>query len=183
MSDPDHEDFLSIPWCAKLLRQKDVVVIATPSRQRKDSTENELVAVTLQTEKTIRSWVTFYKRPLAGANRVDEVYYLLSLGPGINGYAHLAAGGILGVIFDECMGNLGLVNRSLGFEGAAGFMFTANLHINYVKPVPTPGVYLVTATLREVKGRKCYFVASIKDGDGIVLSTAESLWIEAAAKL
>lgn len=183
MSDLDHEYFQSIPWCAELLAQKDVVIVATPSRQRRESTENELVAVTLKTEKTIRSWVTFYKRPAAGANRLDEVHSLLSLGPGVNGYAHLVAGGVIGVILDECMGNLGLVYRSLGFESAAGFMVTANLSINYLKPVPTPGNYLATATLREVEGRKCYFNASMKDGKGTVLATAESLWIEVVPKL
>ena len=183
MSDPDHEYFQSIPWCAELLAQKDVVIVATPSRQRRESTENELVAVTLKTEKTIRSWVTFYKRPAAGANQLDEVHSLLSLGPGVNGYAHRVAGGVIGVILDECMGNLVLVYRSLGFEGAAGFMVTTNLNINYLKPVPTPGFYLATATLREVEGRKFYFNASMKDGKGTVLATAESLWIEAAPKL
>ena len=179
----DHEYFQSIPWCAKLLAEADFVIVPTPSRQRKGSTEDELVAVTLKTEKTIRSWLTFYKRPAADTTRVDEVYNLLSLGPGVNGYAHLAAGGIIGVILDECMGILGLVNRSLGFEGAEGFMVTANLNINYLKAVPTPGIYVATATLREVKGRKCYFEASIKSEEGTALATAESLWVDISAKL
>ena len=183
MSTLDHEYFQSIPWCAKLLAETDVVIVPTSSRQRKESTEDELVAVTLKTEKTIRSWLTFYKRPAAVTTRVDEVYNLLSLGPGLNGYAHLVAGGIIGVILDECMGILGLINKSLGIEGAAGFMVTANLKINYMKAVSTPGTYLATATLRELKGRKCYFDASIKNGEGTVLATAESLWIDVATKL
>ncbi|CAF9904105.1 MAG: hypothetical protein ALECFALPRED_004847 [Alectoria fallacina] len=183
MPDLDQEYFHSIPWCAKLLAEKDVVVVPTPSRRRKESTEDELVAVTLKTEKTIRSWLTFYKRPAAGVTRVHEIYNLLSLGPGVNGYAHLVAGGIIGVILDECMGILGLVNKSLGFDGAESFMVTANLNINYLKAVPTPGLYLATATLREVKGRKCYFGASLKNGEGTVLAVAESLWIDVAAKL
>lgn len=116
--------------------------------------------------------------------RVDEVYNLLRLGPGVNGYAHRVAGGIIGVILDECMGVLGLINKSLGVQGAVGgFLVTANLKIDYVKAVPTPGIYLATATLRELKGRKCYFDASIKDGEGTVLATADSLWIDVAAKL
>ena len=183
MSALDHEHFLSIPWCAKLLAETDIVTVPTPSRQRKESTEDELVAITLKSEKTIRSWLTFYKRPAPGTTRVDEVYNLLSLGPGVNGYAHLVAGGIIAVILDECMGILGTINQRLGVEGAAGFLVTANLNINYVKAVPTPGIYLATATLRELKGRKCYFDASIKDGEGSILATAESLWIDIAAKL
>lgn len=180
---PDHEYFQSIPWCAKLLGQKDVVIVATPSRQQTENTENELVAVTLKTEETIPSWLTFYKRPAAGASGLDEVYHLLSLGPGVNGYARLVQGGIIGVILDECMGNFLLVNKDLGFDDARGFKVTANLNITYLKPVPAPGVYLAAATLREVKGRKWYFDASLKDGDGNILATAESLWIGPAAKL
>ena len=183
MSDLDHQYFQSIPWCAKLLEQKDVVIVPTPSRQRMENTDNELVAVTLKTEKTISSWLTFYKSPAANANGLDEIYYLLSLGPGVNGYANVVAGGIIGVILDECMGNLVLVNRDLGFDDAAGFMVTANLNINYLKPVPTPGIYLAMARIREVKGRKWYFDAEMKDPDGNVLATAESLWIGSAAKL
>lgn len=180
---PEHEYFLSTPWCAKLLAEPDVVIVPTPSRQKNESTENELVAVTLKTEKTIQSWLTFYKKPAAGTTHVDEVYNLLSLGPGVNGYAHVVAGGIIGVILDECMGILALVNINLGFEGVGRFLVTANLNINYLKAVPTPGIYLATAMLREIKGRKCYFDASMKDGEGNVLATADSLWIDVTAKL
>ena len=183
MLDLDHEYFQSIPWCAKLLAEPDVVIVPTPSRQRKRSTEDELIAVTLKTETTIRSWTTFYKRPAAGTTRVDEIYNLLSLGPGVNGYAHLAAGGIIGVILDECMGILEFVNRRRGFEGAQASVVTANLNIDYLKTIPTPGVYLATTTLREVKGRKWYFEASITNGEGTVLATARSLWIDVVAKL
>ena len=177
---PDHEYFQSIPWCAKLLAEPNVVVLATEFRERKESTEDELIAVTLKTEKAIGHWLTFYKKPPTGAANVEEVYHLLSLGSGVNGYAHLAAGGIIGVILDECMGMLGRVNKNIGFEGV---VFTANLNINYLKAITTPGIYLATATLRGVKGRKIYFDASIKNGEGIVLASAESLWIAIAPKL
>ena len=179
----DEEHFQSIPWCAKLLAEPDVLIVPTPSRQKKASTEDELVAVTLNTEKTIKHWLTFYKIPGPDAIMVGELYSLLSLGPGVNGYPHLAAGGVVCLILDECMGNLGLISRILGFTMAEGFIVTANLNVNYLKVVPTPGIYLATATLREVKGRKYYFEASLKNGEGTVLATAESLWVNVAAKL
>lgn len=81
------------------------------------------------------------------------------------------------------MGILGWLNRSLGLKGAEGFLVTANLNVNYLKAVPTPGNYFATAMLRDVKGRKCYIEASIKDEEGTVLATAESLWVDVAAKL
>lgn len=127
--------------------------------------------------------MTFYQRPTSGTTGVNDVYNLLSLGQGVNSYAHLVAGGIIGVILNECMGILGWLNRSLGLKGAEGFLVTANLNVNCLKAVPTPGNYLATAMLRDVKGRKCYFEASIKDEEGTVLATAESLWVDVAAKL
>ena len=179
----DYEYFQSIPWCAKLLAEPDIVIVPTPGRQENESTENELIAVSLKTERTIPSWLTFYKRPAAGATRVNEVHNLLSLGSGVNGYAHRVAGGMIGVIIDECMGTVGLVNMSLDHWNAQGIWVTANLSINYRKAIPTPGVYLATATLREVKGRKSNIEASIKDGHGTVLAAATSVWIDVAPKL
>ena len=177
------EYFQSTPWCAKLLAEPDVAIFPHPSLRRKESTEDELIAVTLNTDRTIRSWLTYYKRPAASTTRVTEAYNLLRLGPGLNGYANVVAGGIVGVILDECMGLLGLLNRSLGFPFAQGSLVTANLNTNYLKAIPTPGIYLATATLQGFKGRKCYFNASIKDGEGTVLATADSLWIDTGAKL
>ena len=183
MADLDEKYFRSVPWCAKLLEEPGVVIVPTPCRQKKESTENELNAVTLNTEQSIPHWLTFYKRPAPGATRVAESYSLLSLGTGVNSYPHLVAGGIIGVILDENMGNLGLINRGLDFEGAEGFVVTAYLNINYVKAVPTPGNYLATATLREIKGRKRYLEASVRNREGTVLATAEALWIEVSPKL
>ena len=183
MRDIDLEYFQSVPWCAKLLAEPNVVVVPTPSRQKKETTMDELFALTLNTERTIRSWLTFYKTPARGATSLDELYSLVSVGPGLSSYADLVAGGIIGSIIDECMGNLGLVNRSLGFTGTEGSTVTANLNVNYLKVVPTPGDYLVTTTLREVKGRKYYFGGSMKDGEGTSLATAESIFISVIAKL
>ena len=183
MPDLDLEYFQSVPWCAKLLSEPNVVIAATPSRVKKETTMDELFAVTLNTERTIRSWLTFYKRPVPEATSLDELYSLVSVGPGVSSHADLVAGGIIGSILDECMDNLNLVNRSLGFVGAEGFMVTANLNVNYLKVVPTPGDYLVTTMLREVKGRKYYFGGSIKNGEGTRLATAESMWVDVVAKL
>ena len=183
MRDLDLEYFQSVPWCAKLLAEPNVVVVATNIRQRKETTMDELFAVTLNTERTIRSWLTFYKRPVPGATSLDELYSLVSVGPGVSSHADLVAGGILASILDECMGNLHMMNRSLGFTDAKGFMVTANLNVNYLKVVPTPGDYLVTATLGEVKGRKYYFGGSIKSGEGTLLATAETMWLDVVAKL
>ena len=183
MRDLDLEYFQSVPWCAKLLAEPNVVVVPTPSRQKKETTTDEFFAVTLNTERTIRSWSTFYKRPVLGATSLDELYSLISVGSGVSSHADLVAGGVIGSLFDECMGNLDLMNRRLGSVGGERFMVTANLNVNYLKVVPTPGDYLVTATLREVKGRKHYIGGSITSGEGALLATAEALFIDVVAKL
>ena len=108
---------------------------------------------------------------------MNEVYNLLSLGQGVNNYAYLVAGGIIKIILDECVNILRWINRSLGLKGAEGFLIIANLNINYLKAIPTPRNYLATATLRDVKGCKRYFKASIlvRDREGTVLAIVEPL--------
>ena len=56
-------------------------------------------------------------------------------------------------------------------------MFTAYLNVTYLKPVSTPQIILVTASLREIKGRKHYIDGDVKNADGTVLAKAESLFL------
>lgn len=177
MANSDQNYFQSIPWCAKLLGEPNLVITPAFSRQYKESTEDALFAETLKSDETIRAYLSFYRRPAPGIGRIDEVYALLSLGYGVNGYPHVCHGGIVATIMDEIMGSLLTVNRSLGNADINDSAVTAYLNSTYLKPVATPQVILVTARFREVKGKKYYIDATVKDHCGAVLASAESLWI------
>jgi acyl-coenzyme A thioesterase PaaI-like protein len=176
-SNLDEAYLKSIPWCAKLLADPDVVITPTDSRDYKASTEDALIAETLKTNDTIRAWLSFYRREARGEERIEELNTLLSLGYGVNGYPHVAHGGVTATIIDEVMGVLIMTNKKLGLVSRGGDIFTAYLNVKYLKPVATPQTLLVTAKFKEIKGRKHYLEATVRDGDGIVLATGEALWI------
>ena len=55
---------------------------------------------------------------------------------------------------------------------------TAYLNARYLKPVTTPQVVRVTATVAKSEGRKFFLKASLVNCTGEVLATADSLFIE-----
>jgi acyl-coenzyme A thioesterase PaaI-like protein len=65
----------------------------------------------------------------------------------------------------------------MGLVALRGDTLTAYLNVSYVKPVGTPGTVLVSARFKEIMGRKHFLEATIKGGDGVVLSRAEALFI------
>lgn len=176
MEESDQAYFEAIPWCAKVLNNPNFIAVPTPSRAFKTSTEDALFAETLKTDDTIRACLTLYKRPQGADKLTYEIRTLLHLGPGLNGIPNVCHGGIQATILDEVMSFLLIVNKTFtsnAFGGAA----TANLNVSYMKPVLTPQTVLVTAKAREVKGRKYYMDAWIENGDGIVLTKAEGLFL------
>ncbi|MCJ1291827.1 hypothetical protein MMC34_003372 [Xylographa carneopallida] len=175
MADADTEYIQSIPWCAKLLADPTLVMIPTSTRKLKQSTEDALFAETLKTDDTIRAWVALFRQPLRGSTKTEEVYTLVSLGYGLNGYPHICHGGIVATIMDEVMSTLLSVNKNR--NGVSGVAVTASLNINFLKPVWTPQVVLVSARFREIKGRKIYLESTVRDNGRIILAKAEALFM------
>ena len=182
--DEERDFFLSTPWCAKLLNDPDFIPCPTPSRKYKSSTEDAFFAETLKTSNTIPAVTTFYRKTAPEATHVEEVRMLLSLDYGVNGWQHIAHGGIVGAVLDEAMGGLATFNtrmktyqRSGEDAPAVADMVTAYLNVTYLKPVLTPQIVLVTANLKEIKGTKYYIDGEMKSADGTVLAKAESLFI------
>ena len=183
--DEERDFFLSTPWCAKLLNDPEFVPRPTPSRKYKSSTEDAFFAKTLKTEDTVSAVTTFYRKPAPEATHVEELRMLVSLEYGVNGWQHMAHGGIVGALLDEAMGSLSTINTTLRDHPKSGdnaqptgYMVTAYLNVTYLKPVVTPQIILVTASFKELKGTKHYIDGEVKDADGTVLAKAESLFLE-----
>jgi acyl-coenzyme A thioesterase PaaI-like protein len=176
-SDPEEAYFRSIPWCAHLLSSPDVIITPTDSRRPKSSTEDALIAETFKTKNTIHSWLSFYRSTSRSEHRIEELSTFLSLEYGINGYPHIAHGGVVATIIDEVMGVLIMTNQKLGLVATEGDIFTAELKVRYLKPVKTPQVVLVTSTFKKVKGKKHFLEATVRDEEGTVLCVGEALWI------
>jgi acyl-coenzyme A thioesterase PaaI-like protein len=92
-----------------------------------------------------------------------------TLGPnyaGGGGYAH---GGIIGVILDEAMGKI----SRLKDESAV----TAEMVIEYRKPVPIGKPILVEGWQEDEKGRNRFRVAEIRDAEGNILARSKARFV------
>jgi acyl-coenzyme A thioesterase PaaI-like protein len=85
-----------------------------------------------------------------------------TLGPDYAGGGGFAHGGIIAVVLDEAMGKL----SRLTDEKAV----TAEMHIEYKKPVPVDKTIVVEGWQEEEKGRNRFRVAEIRDPQGNLLA-------------
>jgi acyl-coenzyme A thioesterase PaaI-like protein len=177
MIEPDQAHFESKPWCSKIINDPEFIITPTFSRQPKANTEDTLTAKTLKRNDAIRACLSVYKRPPPGVTWIDEVRSLMTLGTGMNGGPFILHGGLVAVLIDDVIGTLMTVNRDQDLKPLSSGAVTAYLNVQYRKPVQTPQTVLVVARSREIKGRKFYMEAEIKDSDGNVLAKADSMWI------
>jgi len=59
-----------------------------------------------------------------------------------------------------------------------GPCFTANLNIDYVKPLMTPAWVLVRAHVERHEGRKVYVHGSVENGEGVVYAKSIGLFVK-----
>ncbi|TVY87256.1 Verlamelin biosynthesis protein B [Lachnellula willkommii] len=180
----DEAHIRSIPWCAALISGPNIVILPTESRKPKESTEDALFAQTLKTPDTISGCLTFHNanpanNPSASASTpINQINTLVTLGSAVNGYPHVAHGGLVATLIDEAMGVLLAVNKhpKVVFPDV-GRTVTAYLHVTYLKAVVTPSTVLVSARIKETVGRKLFLEAGVEDRWGAALARAEALWI------
>jgi uncharacterized protein (TIGR00369 family) len=91
------------------------------------------------------------------------------LGPNYAGGAGFAHGGIIAVILDEAMGKL----SKLSEERAV----TAEMNIDYRKPIPVDKPIVVEGWQEEEKGRNRFRVAEIRDPQGTVLARGKGRFV------
>lgn len=187
--------FLSIPWCAAHLSAPGLTVAPVFSRSIKPRHEDALFAQTLKTRDTIRAFVCFYPQPRPGPTPeadkgllLSELKALASLGSLVSGYGGIAHGGIVACLFDDVLGLIHPGSRwRTGSEepAAAGgaSVVTAYLKTTYLRPVTTPGDYLITVWLKKAEGRKVFVEGVMENEKGEKLARAEALFIEARGKL
>lgn len=184
MTEPDLHHFQSIPWCAKLLADLDFTIVPTRSRSAKADTEDSFFAETLQTNQTVRACLSLFGNPTPSSNesgpKIQRVRTLISIGDGVNGYHNIAHGGFVATLLDQGMGIL--VEENL-YNGSGKWGFTAYLNVKYRRPVPTPGLVLLTAAYTKVVPRKQFMKATLEDGEGTVYAEADAMFVEVKPKL
>jgi uncharacterized protein (TIGR00369 family) len=101
------------------------------------------------------------KRRIRGSFRISSEYQ------GGRGFLH---GGIIALLLDEAMGK---VNRFRDVRAV-----TAELAIEYLKPVPVEQDIVVEAYEVEKKGRSLFHTAEIRDASGELLARGRGRFVE-----
>ena len=111
---------------------------------------------------TIFSWDVYISEPNDGQLTHRELWAIIHLDKPSQWPKLLNVGGTLhgGAIATIIDGASGILFASLGFRG-----MTANLTINYRKPVPLPSKVLCIARINREKDRKIFITTTIMNGD------------------
>mmetsp|Transcript_91470 Transcript_91470/g.295987 ORF Transcript_91470/g.295987 Transcript_91470/m.295987 type:complete len:293 (+) Transcript_91470:80-958(+) len=108
---------------------------------------------------------------------VTELWVLLELGDELCGHPEFIHGGFLSALFDELFGwCAGMEREALGEKSAK--IFTANLDVNYRRPVPKSSSYLVKCRVEKVvRQKKVYTSGSLFSSSGLLLTESTSLYV------
>lgn len=111
-----------------------------------------------------------------------ELHCLVQLGSEVCGHVEFVHGGFLSALFDELFGWTTFLEKDLfgkfGKGDANVQIFTANLNINYRRPVPKDATYLVKVHVeRVVRDRKIYLRGALYNRAGDLLTEGTSLYI------
>lgn len=177
----DH--FKSIPWCAQHLIPPNLNIAPVFSRAPKPRFEDALFSTTLKTQDTISAFICFYPRPKDERDLLPEVKAFVTLGNLVNGYPGVCHGGMVASIFDEVLSLIHPGSRWRPNAPGITSVVTAYLNTKYLRPVQTPGTYLVTVRLKKADGRKVFIEGVMEDQNGTRLAQAESLFVESRQKL
>ncbi|RDW94384.1 hypothetical protein BP5796_00147 [Coleophoma crateriformis] len=172
--------FSTQPWALALFDDPTLRAFKTLSRLSPGST---FIGETLSTPETIRAWQSFYRMPSAPPldpntprtqkPNTGELFYLLSLGTGVNGHNNTAHGGFVAVVLDEVIGAGCTHHCPRGMT-----TMTAYMKVDYRKPMMTPTHVLARAWIEDKSaGRKIYGRGVIEDGQGNILAEGEALFL------
>lgn len=174
---PDVEAHLrKTPWCIPILDPSNFIPILFHHRNPPPEFAGRYTffSETLNTPRTIPVWESFY-RPARAPDDYGETVAIIELSVGLDGHPQRAQGGVAATILDEVAGIIGYMHKTAGKP-----IVTAYMNTSYRKSIPTPGMILAKAHLDGMRSveRKIFVKASLEDGNGVVYTEVEVLFIE-----
>eukprot|EP01035_Chromulina_nebulosa_P017099 gene17099-22612_t len=100
----------------------------------------------------------------------DEVFSIITFGKALNGHPGVVHGGITALLIDNTFG-------WLFFSLKTPMAMTANLNINYRRPILAGTTVVLKAKLSSKEGRKLFMSASMENENGEVLADSTTLFI------
>lgn len=111
----------------------------------------------------------------------------IRIGKNLNGHKGIVHGGIIGLLFDETFGwAIACIPTTSEPESGSSergntdiAVVTANLSVNYRRPLPAETDVVIRVYQEKIQGRKIYFSARMESHDGSILySEASALFIK-----
>ncbi|KAI1127286.1 HotDog domain-containing protein [Nemania abortiva] len=150
----------------------------------------------LDNERAIPHLIGFHEDPFLGSSLtfpdlpfiIKSVSLVLELNDGLHGFNGTVHGGMLCSIMDEAMGSIFTQNDILNREAKAKGLIpadsgeitanaTASMDVRFLRPLPTPKVVLVTASLDRVEGRRLSLHVRVTDKDGKEYATCNGSFV------
>ncbi|KAF2501747.1 hypothetical protein BU16DRAFT_522639 [Lophium mytilinum] len=192
------ETFKSLPWALPLFSDPQWTASIRGSRLTATGNQDCFNRKTMRSNDGVRHWYEFCKKPETPDGLITDVATLVSYGPGLTGFPGMMHGGAMSTLIDEALawgmlcvekhnGKLIYGRDSLEDEGEekepdlAGWMATAWLKINYLRPIPCPGVIGFETKVNDL-GSKIELSCVVKDAKGDVLVKGQGLWIRMKGK-
>jgi uncharacterized protein (TIGR00369 family) len=120
----------------------------------------------------VKAFSTFDTNPPPQLPSVGpEIRAVFNVGRSLCGHRGIVHGGMTAALMDE-------VSGAATFSAAGGGHFTANLNINYLKPVIADRYLLVRGQAVKQEGRKIYVNISVEDGKGEVFARGTALFVK-----
>ena len=152
------------PFLAKILAEGGVPDNDEPWYDHK----NNFLYDTLAKEHLFENYIVYLNK------EKKTCYAIVTYGDHMCGHPGVAHGGSTAAMLDQFFGIL--------FATLAPRGFTANLNINYRKPVLANHTFLVKGELVKKENRKYYMKATMVDEDDVVYAEATSLYIQSDVK-
>ncbi|OTA67749.1 Thioesterase/thiol ester dehydrase-isomerase [Hypoxylon sp. EC38] len=119
---------------------------------------------------------------------ITSASLILELRDGLHGFNGTVHGGLTCALMDEAMGSLLYQNHILNRQARAdGFIppnskrftpaVTASMNVKYRRPIPTPQIVVVTASLDRIEGRKMYMHVVVKDRKDRECASCDGMFI------
>ena len=122
-------------------------------------------------------------KPVPESRREDpaepDIVVFVEIGSGLNGFRDTVHGGVISSLLDEtlsfCVEGLRCCVGSEQQDPPR--LYTANLNVSFRAPVYSPGVFMVSAWLKERQGRKWFLDSRMTGDNGQVYAEAKGLWV------
>ena len=169
---PPHLPASAPAWAASLAADpvfdyKDVTAVFP--------TANHLIYDSLRSEKRVQHVYHFISKKDAAdpQQQPPEVHVLFELGTALCGHAGIVHGGLTASLIDQISGETAFLSTGPG-------SFTANLNVNYLKPLIAGRWVEVVGRVAGVEGRKVRVRVEVSEGGGeerVVYATGDVLFV------